>query len=413
MKRSSFIFLVCIFLLPIRLVSASELPGICATDPTNQMCIDAQAMIDRENAAKAEQDRLIAAANKLAADATAKQQAEDQAYLDSLKSRYGVDNSNFIAGCREPANFGKSECQAQNLVEEQLRQRADVDKQKQLDAAATQNAINEAKAYASQDQAYLDSLKIKYGVDNTKFIPGCREITNSSKSECIAQNLTEEKLRAKAYAENATQNALDAKELEKYSIARQALVPNGRICTLYPEASTPGCIAEINAYNARLIDSIGKEAASLEISKQELIITKSKLDYLVNGRPECTTYPASLKPECVTENAKYADETIGQVEAIDTFLKLNTGSKNAVLRYQGNDVLIDTTIPKGLNIKKATVQVVDKNKRVVGTVEVKFDSTNDPYFVLPDFAKSGEFKIQYTVGKKKVLGTSIKIPKAN
>jgi hypothetical protein len=413
MKRILLLLIFAACLTPINNVDATELPGICATEPTNQMCIDAQVMIDRENAFKAEQDKILAAAKKLADEAMAKQQADDQAYLDSLKTKYGVDSTNFIPGCREIANSSKPECVAQNLSEEQLRQRADADKQKLLDLAATQNAINEAKAYADQDQSYLDSLKIKYGVDNSKFIPGCREITNSSKPECVAQNLVEESLRARAYAEKVTQNQIDAQELEKYSMSRQAIATNGRICTLYPEASTPGCVAEINSYNSRLISSIGEDAAKVEIAKQELQIAKSKLDYLINGRPECTSYPANLKPECIAENAKYSDESVGQVEAIETYLKLNVDAKNVVFRYHGADVLIDTSVPKGVNLKKSTVQIVDKKNKVVGTIEVKYNSSNDPYFVLPDFTKSGDFKIQYKAGSKKVFSSLIKIPKAS
>jgi hypothetical protein len=339
MKRFSLFLIFAAYLTPINFVAATDLPGICATEPTNQICIDSQIMIDRDNAFKAEQERSLAASKKLAEEEFAKRQVEDQIYLDSLKAKYGVDNSNFL--------------------------------------------------------------------------PGCREVINSAKPECVAQNSIEEGLRAKAYEEKSAQNNLDAQELEKYSMSRQAIATNGRICTLYPEASTPGCIAEINSYNARLVSSIGEEAAKVEIAKQELQITKSKLDYLINGRPECTTYPANLKPECIAENTKYSDESVGQIEAIETFLKLNIDSKNVVLRYQRNDVLIDTSIPKGVNLKKSAVQIVDKKNKVVGTVEVKYDSSNDPYFVLPDFTKSGDFKIQYKVGNKKVFSSLIKIPKAS
>lgn len=356
------------------------------------------------------------------------------------------------AGCRDYPESVTDACVAQNLAEEQARQaeyqqrmaqelidakaREEASQQQQwvdqgsrscalAQNASTPECVADNYAYAQEqmakEKARLEKIQIdakKAEEENTYknwMADGGRSCSVAPASltpACMAENLVFEQKRQDTYAEMIAKALVDAQALAEYQQKRQLEAAGGRVCVLYPEATTPGCIAEIKAYNEQLVNELGADAAGKIIADNKAAFVQAKIDYIQGGRRECTTYPASLKPECVTENLAYAEETAAQIAELEAKKAANEKLKAVAVRDDEGDLLIDATVPKKVDILTATVRLVDKKKKVVDTAEVRYDANDDPYFVFDSVEKPGTYKIEYKVGKKITQGDSVKVPKA-
>lgn len=354
------------------------------------------------------------------------------------------------AGCRDYPESITPGCVAQNLAEEQARQLETqarmaqelIDAQRRAELAAqeqwvaqgsrtcalypesvTPACIAENLAYEKERQALeakrweqiaLDAKKAEeennYRVWMADGGRACALYPASITPECVAENLVHEQKRQEAYAAKQAQALIDAQALAEYQQKRQMEAAGGRICALWPEAGTAGCIAETKAYNENLVRTLGADVAKAQIAEQKAALAKAKEDYIQSGRRECTVYPASLKPECIEENTAYASETADQIAALAAKKAENEKAKVVVVR-DGEDVLVDLDLPKAVDPLKAVVRLLSSKKKVVDTAEIRFDTADDPYLVFDEFTKSGKFTLQYQVGKKKSAGKSLTVPK--
>ena len=327
------------------------------------------------------------------------QQRAAQEQIDAQRRAEQAQQEQFVANgsrsCSLPENASSPSCISENLAYEQQRQ---------------------AQEKARMDQIQIDAKKAEEENTYKNWMAdggrACSVAPASLSPECVAENLVFEQKRQESYAEKMTKTILDAQALAEHQQKRQFEAAGGRICSLYPEAATAGCIAETKAYNENLIKELGLEAANKLIAEQKAAIAQAKIDYIQGGRRECTTYPASLKPECVEENTAYAEETATQIAALEAKKAEDEKAKVIAVRDEEGDLLVDVTVPKKVDLLKATVRLVDKKKKVIDTAEVRYDAEDDPYFVFDDADKAGTYKIEYKVGKKITAGASVKVPKA-
>lgn len=348
---------------------ALDTPTLCVADPASVGCADALATQERMQRALDE----------------ANQRAQEQA-----QQQWVAEGSR---GCALYPESITPACIAENLAHEQARQEA-------YKAKQAQEQIDAKKR--EEENTYKNWM-----ADGGR---ACALYPASITPECEAENLAFEQKRQEAYAAKMAQSLLDAQALAEYEQKRQLEAAGGRVCVLYPEAATAGCIAETKAYNERLVSQYGKDVAQSMIAEAKAALEKAKVDYIQGGRRECTTYPASLKPDCVAENAAYAEETASQIAALEAYKAEHAKLKTVAIRDESGDLLVDSTIPKKVDLLVAKVRLLDKRNRVVDVAEIKYDSTDDPYFVFDDADKSGTFKLEYLVGKKKTSGLAVKIP---
>jgi len=142
----------------------------------------------------------IANANTLAAQ---QQSAQNNAEIELRKS-WGIYDP-ALGNCFEVANSSKPECIAQNLAAEKHRQADYAAKQE----AANQAALDAAKAQSDSQTAIEIALRISWGIYDAE-LGNCFEVANSSKPECIAQNLEAEKRRQADYAKVQAANSAAA-----------------------------------------------------------------------------------------------------------------------------------------------------------------------------------------------------------
>lgn len=155
----------------------------------------------------------IANANALA---NQQQTAQNNAEIELRKS-WGIYDP-ALGNCFEVANSSKPECIAQNLEAEKHRQ-ADYSAKHE---AANQAALDAAKAQSDSQTATEIALRISWGIYDAE-LGNCFEVANSSKPECIAQNLEAEKHRQADYAKVQAANnvvALKAAAAQKASQAK-------------------------------------------------------------------------------------------------------------------------------------------------------------------------------------------------
>jgi hypothetical protein len=144
----------------------------------------------------------LADANALAAQ---QQSAQDNAEIELRKS-WGIYDP-ALGNCFDVANSSKPACIAQNLEAEKHRQ-ADYAAKR---AADSQAALDAAKTQSDSQTAEEIALRISWGIYDPA-LGNCFEAANSSKPECIAQNLEAEKHRQADYAKvQAANNAAAVK----------------------------------------------------------------------------------------------------------------------------------------------------------------------------------------------------------
>jgi hypothetical protein len=326
------------------------------------------------------------------------QQRAAQELLDAQRRAEQAQQEQFVANgsrsCSLPENASSPSCVIENLAYEQQRQ---------------------AQEKARLEQIHIDAKKAEEENTYKNWMAdggrACAVAPASLTPECIAENLVFEQKRQETYAEKMAKSILDAQALAEYQQKRQFEATGGRICSLYPEAATAGCIAETKAYNENLIKELGLEAANKIITEQKAVIAQAKIDYIQGGRRECTTYPASLKPECIEENTAYAEETAAQIAFLEAKKAVDEKAKVIAVRDEEGDLLVDMTVPKKVDLLIASVRLVDKKKMLIDTAEVRYDAEDDPYFVFDDAEKAGTYKIEFKVGKKITAGSSVKVPK--
>jgi hypothetical protein len=139
-------------------------------------------------------EKRIAESSAKAAALAAKQQAAQDDAEVALRKSWGIYDP-ALGNCFEVANSSKPECVAQNLEAEKRRQ-ADYSAKRE---AANQAALDAAKAQNDSQTAEEIARRIAWGIYDPA-LGNCYEVENSTKPECVAQNLVAEKFRQADYA---------------------------------------------------------------------------------------------------------------------------------------------------------------------------------------------------------------------
>ncbi len=296
-----------------------------------------------------------------------------------------------FAGCRDFPESVTPECVAQNLAEERSRQ---------VDVAArlAQDLLDaEARAKANAEDQYVANGSRPCSVFPASITP-----------ECVAQNLDFEKTKQEQDTVKRAQDLIDAEARAREQAERDYIANGSRPCSLYPASITPACISENLDYEKERQGIYEKK----ELEELEKAIkaeaAEQKADFIRNGSRPCSLYPASVTPECVTENLDY--EEVKKVEAAallaakeaSSTLTFNTKDENGSL-------LVVAKIPAKVNLLSTVVTLLNNKGKVIDTGVIRYQSTGEPYFVFDNFKGKGNYTVQMSLPKKQFSTIKIKV----
>jgi len=258
-----------------------------------------------------------------------------------------------------------------------------------------------------QDQKDVDA-RAKENAEKDYIANGSRPCSlypASISPACQAENMqvqTERQATEKAAME---QKVIDA---EKENAEKNYIANGSRPCTLYPASITPECVAE------NLVDAAKKNAAMAAKQVQDQIdvearaLKQAKDDYIRNGSRPCSIYPASVTPECATDNLKF--EEVKKVEIIALTAAREVSSKSLITTKDENgSLLVVSSIPKGVDLLNTKVRLLNSKGKVVDTGVVRYEASGKPYFVFDNFTGKGNYKIELSVPKKKAATIAIRL----
>jgi hypothetical protein len=296
-----------------------------------------------------------------------------------------------FAGCRDFPESITPECVAQNLAEERARQ----------DAATAQQAQDlldaEARARANAELEY-----VRNGSRPCTIFPA------SITPECAAENLAYEKSRQGDEVAKRAQDLLDAEERARENAELEYIRNGSRPCTLFPASITPECVAENLEYEKeRQRISEKKQIEALEKAiKAEA--EQQRVEYIRNGSRPCTLFPASITPECATENLEY--EEIRKVESAALLAaKEEATGASFNTKDENGSLLVVAKIPAKVDLLSTVVKLLNNKGKVIDTGVIRYQSSGEPYFVFDNFKGKGNFTVQMSLPKKKFSTLKIKV----
>jgi hypothetical protein len=299
-----------------------------------------------------------------------------------------------FAGCRDYPESITPECVAQNLEEEQ-RAAAERDDSATRIAQALLDAEARAREQAERDYIANGSRP-------------CSLFPASITPECITENLAFEKLRQEAYEVQRAQALLDAEARAREQAERDYIANGSRPCTLFPASITPECVAENLEYE--------KERQSIYEKKQledleraiKAEAAQQRADYIRNGSRPCTLFPASITPECATENLEY--EEIRKVESAALLAaKEEATGASFNTKDENGSLLVVAKIPAKVDLLSTVVKLLNNKGKVIDTGVIRYQSSGEPYFVFDNFKGKGNFTVQMSLPKKKFSTLKIKV----
>jgi len=222
---------------------------------------------------------------------------------------------------------------------------------------------------------------------------------------CQAENMKVQTERQATEKATMEQKVIDA---EKENAEKNYIANGSRPCTLYPASITPDCVAE------NLVDAAKKNAAMAAKQTQDQIdveasaLKQAKDDYIRNGSRPCSIYPASITPECAADNLKF--EEIKKVEIIALAAAREVSSKSLITTKDENgSLLVISSIPKGVDLLSTKVRLLNSKGKVVDTGVIRYEASGNPYLVFDNFTAKGNYKIQFSIPKKKAATIAIKL----
>lgn len=295
------------------------------------------------------------------------------------------------ANCREFPQSVTPECVAQNLAEEQARQNA-YERQRIQDLI---DAENRAKEQAARDYAANGSRP-------------CSVYPASITPECAAENLAFEKNKQAAADEQRIADLEKANEAAKAQAELEYIRNGSRPCTLYPASITPACVAENLEYETKRQVAALAQSKADQLAAEKRALKQAKDDYIRNGSRPCSIYPASITPECATENLKF--EEIKRIElAALTAARFESDESLITTTDDNGSLLVVSNIPKGVNLLNTKVRLVNSKGKLVDAGEIRYDSSGRAYFVFDKQVGKGNYRIELSIPKKKAATIAVKL----
>ncbi len=181
------------------------------------------------------------------------------------------------------------------------------------------------KAAISGSLVAILATSLLIGISQPAFA-GCRDFPESITPECVAQNLAEERARQDAATAQQAQGLRDAEARAREQAEREYIANGSRPCSVFPASITPDCVTENLAYEKSRQEAYEVQRAKDVIDAEVRAREQAERDYIANGSRPCSLFPASITPECVAENLEYEKERQSisekkQIEALEKAIK--------------------------------------------------------------------------------------------
>ena len=224
-----------------------------------------------------------------------------------------------------------------------------------------------------------------FSVAHAEDVRPCSVYPASVTPECVAENLAYEKQRQEAYEAQQRAAQEEAKRAEAANTQKQFEESGSRACSVYPASLTQECVAENLAYEqGRQAEYLAEQKARQEAAKKAAE-EKAQKEYIANGSRPCSLYPASITPECVTENLKFEDNRKITNDLTQKLKSLNSVVTASKLALPASNKIIEkysVTTPKVCKVSGNTV-VKLKN----GVCEIKVSYVTDQKFTVEESKK--------------------------
>jgi peroxiredoxin len=320
------------------------------------------------------------------------------------------------------------------------------------------------KAAISGSLIGILTASLLIGISQPAFA-GCRDFPESITPECVAQNLAEERARQDAATAQQAQGLRDAEARAREQAEREYIANGSRPCTLFPASITPDCVAENLAYEKSRQEAYEVQRAQDVIDAKARAREQAERDYIANGSRPCALFPASITPECVTENLEYEKERQSisekkQIEALEKAIKaeaeqqrveyIRNGSRPCTLfpasitpecaaenleyeeirkvesvaliaakeeaagasfntKDENGSLLVVAKIPAKVDLLSTVVKLLSSKGKVIDTGVIRYQPSGEPYFVFDNFKGKGSYTVQMSLPKKKFSTLKIKV----